>query len=116
MSSGQGQSEGSSNVEQWIDEMVERIVDRFHPLRVILFGSRGRGDAGRESDVDLLVVLAEVGDRRKTAIEIRRALARIPLAKDIIVTTPQEIRRRGDLVGSVLYPALREGRELYAAG
>ncbi len=96
-----------------ISAMKDRIVRDFHPLRIILFGSQARGTAGSGSDVDLLVVLPEVADKRKAAIEIRRALAGFPVCKDIIVTTPDEIARRGDLVGTILRPALREGRVLY---
>ena len=44
---------------------------------------------------------------------IRRALADLPVCKDIVVTTPEEIIRRGDLIGTVLRPALREGKVLY---
>jgi predicted nucleotidyltransferase len=99
--------------EMAIDVMVDRIVQRFHPLRVILFGSHARGSAVPESDVDLLVVLREVVDKRRTTVEIRRALGDLPVSKDIIVTTPDEIARRGDLVGGVLRPALREGKVLY---
>jgi predicted nucleotidyltransferase len=93
--------------------MVDRIVQRFHPLRVILFGSHARGSAVPESDVDLLVVLREVADKRRMTVEIRRVLGDLAVSKDIIVTTPEEIARRGDLVGSVLWPALREGKILY---
>lgn len=96
-----------------IQTMVDRIVQRFHPLRVILFGSHARGSALPESDVDLLVVLREVADKRRTTVEIRRALGDLPVSKDIIVTTPDEIARRGDLVGSVLRPALRDGKVVY---
>ena len=99
--------------EMVIQTMVDRIVQQFDPLRVVLFGSHARGDATAESDVDLLVVLREMSDKRRAAIEIRRALGDLPVAKDIVVTTPDEIARRGDLVGSVLRPALREGRTLY---
>ena len=37
----------------------------------------------------------------------------VPGGKDVIVTTPEEIARRGDLVGTVLPPAPREGRVVY---
>ncbi len=96
-----------------LDTMLNRIVTQFHPRRVVLFGSRARGTATAESDVDLLVVMDGVTDKRQAAIEIRRVLSDLPISKDIIVTTPEEIARRGDLPGSVLRPALREGKVLY---
>ena len=96
-----------------LSAVTEQIVNNFYPLRIVLFGSQARGDADPGSDVDLLVVLPQVTDKRKAAIEIRRALAHLPVSKDIIVTTPEEIARRGDLVGTVLRPALREGRVIY---
>lgn len=96
-----------------IADMTDRIARDFDPLRIILFGSHARGDATSDSDIDLLVVLAEAPDQRQAAIEIRRALRDIPVSKDIVVTTPDEIARRGDLIGPVLRPALREGKVLY---
>ena len=97
----------------WIPVMVERIVRDFDPRRIILFGSQARGDAVPDSDIDLLVVMDQVVDKRAVAVEIRVALADLPASKDIVVTTPREIAERGRLVGSILRPALKEGRVLY---
>lgn len=96
-----------------LDLIRERIVGGFQPLRLVLFGPRARGNAQPHSDVDLLVVLSEVTEKRAMAIQICRALRDLPVGKDIIVTTPDEIAERGQLVGSVLRPALREGRTIF---
>ncbi len=96
-----------------ITTMVERIVERFDPIRILLFGSQARGTANRHSDVDLLVVMGDGTDRRRTAIEIRRILRDMPVAKDVVVSTPEEIARRGNIIGPVLSTALREGKLLY---
>lgn len=76
-----------------ISTMTERIVRDFRPVQIILFGSHARGDHQSHSDVDLLVVFSELADKRKTAVDIRRALADLPVAKDILVTTPEELAR-----------------------
>ena len=102
--------------EEAIPIMVERIVDGFDPIWVMLFGSRARGDYTRHSDVDLLVALdgpVDPMDMRQTTVAIRRALGDLVVAKDIVVTTPDEIERRGNFAGNVLYYALREGVTLY---
>ena len=101
------------NVEELIGEMVERIVDRFHPLRIVLFGSQGRGGAGPDSDVDLLVVLPEAHDTYQATRQILKALADIPWCKDIIVISEQQVRTWGDVKNTALYSALREGQSLY---
>jgi len=103
----------ASNVDL-IREMAERIVKRFDPDRIILFGSHARGDAGPDSDVDLLVVMPLSGSRREKAIEIGVALHDIRLPKDVIVTTPEEFEWRKDTIGTIEHPAWREGRLLYA--
>ena len=96
--------------------MIDRIIRDFHPLRLVLFGSHARGDAHPESDVDLLVVLPQVTNKRQVTVAIRRALTDLPVCKDIVVTTPEELARRDALVGTVLRPALREGKVLYERG
>ena len=99
--------------ETFISIMVDRIVKGFRPLQVVLFGSHARGAATEWSDVDLLVVLPNGTDKRDSAIEIRRTLGDLPVCKDIVVATPEELARRGHMVGTLLRSALRDGKVLY---
>ena len=99
--------------EAIISTMVDRIVGRFQPSRVVLFGSQARGTAKEWSDVDLLVVMDNVPNKRRVAVEIRRSLGDLPISKDIVIATPDEITRRGHVVGTVLRAALREGTIVY---
>jgi predicted nucleotidyltransferase len=98
-----------------IEDAVQRIVNRFRPAKIILFGSYARGSAGPDSDVDLLVVMKVEGSKRRQAVEIDLALAdrRFPL--DLIVVTPEEFEKYQDTVGHIIYPAVREGKVLYDA-
>jgi len=94
--------------------MVRRIVERFHPDRVILFGSHARGTAGPDSDVDLLVVMPVSGSKREKQLEVRLAVHEFKVSKDIIVTTPEDFEWRKEIPGTVERPAAREGRVVYA--
>jgi len=96
-----------------IKEMVRRIVEHFQPEQIILFGSHARGTAGPDSDVDLLIVLRDAAHKRKKTVEIYRLLAGIGLSKDVYVATPEEIERDRNIVGTIIRPAMREGRVLY---
>lgn len=103
----------ADEVDASIQEMVRIIVERFDPERIVLFGSHARGSAGPDSDVDLLVVIPIVGSKRDVEVEIGVALHDIKLPKDIVVVTPDEARRYRDVVGTIVRPALLEGRILY---
>lgn len=103
-------------IDNQIREMVDRIAAQFHPQSIILFGSHARGDAGPDSDVDLLVIMPVTGSRREAAVKLRIALHDIPLSKDIIVTTPDAFVWRKEVVGTLECTAAREGKILYASG
>ena len=93
--------------------MVQTIVDHFAPQQVVLFGSYARGEARRDSDVDFLVVLDQVPNRRATAVQIRLALNPRTLPVDVLVATPERIATVGTVRGTVLHAALQEGVTLY---
>ena len=93
--------------------MVKRLVDRFDPEQIILFGSHARGTAGLDSDIDLLVIMPVTGSRRAKQIEMRVALHDIRLPKDIILATPEQVAQQRNIVGTIIRPALQEGKVLY---
>lgn len=101
-------------LQDQISEMVSRIVEKFQPEKIILFGSHARGNASPDSDVDLLVIMPLSGSKREKMIEIGVALHDIPLPKDIIVSTPDEFEWRKEVTGTIERPAAKEGRLLYA--
>ncbi|MCJ7778692.1 MAG: nucleotidyltransferase domain-containing protein [Sedimentisphaerales bacterium] len=101
-------------INRKINAMVRRIVERFRPAKIILFGSYAKGTARPDSDVDLLIVMPVRGSRHKKAVEIGVALHDIKVAKDVIVVTPEEFEWRKDVIGTIEWPAVREGQVLYA--
>ncbi len=98
-----------------LNEMVRRIVEVVHPLRIILFGSAARGEMGPDSDLDFLVVMPTGVHRRKVAITVYNALGGLGVPKDIIVVTEEDIQKYRDNHSLIIAPALAEGRELYHA-
>ncbi|MDO8588996.1 MAG: nucleotidyltransferase domain-containing protein [Armatimonadota bacterium] len=99
--------------ESVLNEAVQRLVGRFHPDRVILFGSQARGTADARSDVDFLVICPVRSDRRKLMVEMDRALSGLPLARDIMILTADEYERDRRIPGTVARPASLEGIVLY---
>jgi len=97
-----------------LGRMVKRLVRRFKPEQIILFGSHARGNARPDSDIDLLVVLPFNGSRREKTIELRVALHDFRVPKDIILVTPEEMAWQRDVKGTIVYPAVREGKVIYA--
>jgi predicted nucleotidyltransferase len=102
-----------AELDATLQQIVDRIVTEFSPVRIILFGSRARGTASGDSDVDLLVVTDRPGSKRQQAVAIDLALADIRVAKDVVVVGAEELARERDVVGTIAYPAWREGVVLY---
>jgi len=103
-----------NSIKEQIQYMVRRIVAEFDPDKIILFGSHARGQAGPDSDVALLVVMPVKGSKRAKQLEIRTVVRDVHVPKDIIVSRTEEFQWRKDIVGTIEYPAAREGKTLYA--
>jgi len=102
-----------TSVKAAIREMVRRIVKQFDPEKIILFGSHARGDAGPDSDVDLLIVMQVDGSKFDKIVEIGVAIDDIPIPSDVIVTTPEDFEWRSKQTGTIERPAVKEGKVVY---
>jgi predicted nucleotidyltransferase len=96
------------------EELLRAVVDYFDPQRVILFGSRARGDAGEDSDIDLLVVVDDDTPAEKLSWE---AVWRVrdghagPL--DLMACRSSTLERRARAIGSFAHTLMREGKVVY---
>lgn len=99
--------------EELIQEMVRRLGGAVHPDKIILFGSHARGEAGPESDVDVMIVAPSDLPVWKRAVPVYRALRGMPLAKDVLWRTPEEVQDRRGVQAQVISTALREGKVSY---
>jgi len=99
-----------------LDEMVRRIVDAYHPLRIYLFGSKARGDAGPDSDYDLLAIVADDAppELRKSKLAYEK-LWRVSAPADVLVCPESWFHSRARVITSLPATVLREGKLLYAA-
>jgi predicted nucleotidyltransferase len=96
-----------------IEEIVRRLVAAIDPDRIILFGSRARGDSGPDSDIDLLIIKDTVEPAYRRTIPAYRALSGLGVPKDIIWRTPAEVEDWSHVPTYVTTRALQEGRVLY---
>jgi uncharacterized protein len=94
--------------------LSRRIASEFRPARIVLFGSYAEGRATPDSDVDLLVILPHHGRTVTKSVEIRLAI-RPPFPLDLIVRTPQQVRRRLAMGDTFIRDILDHGKVLYEA-
>ena len=99
--------------QKLLTEIVRRIRAVGDPQRIVLFGSRGRGDARPDSDIDLLIIEESDLPRYKRSARYRRVLIGLFPAKDIVVWTPDEVRAWSAVKNAFVSVALREGRVLH---
>lgn len=102
------------------DALIEEIGRRLAEAtpahsKIVLFGSRGRGDEHAGSDVDVLVIEPAVSDSIQESVRLRRVLRGLGVPIDVIVVAQREADRRSSVRGTLVERALREGRVLFDA-
>jgi uncharacterized protein len=96
-----------------IEDIIVRIVETAHPEKIILFGSRARGDARPNSDFDVLVIKESSEPRYRRSVPLYVALADLPAEVEIMVYTPEEIEEWSQVPQAFVTTAVREGRTIY---
>ena len=96
-----------------LQEMTRKIVERFDPEKVILFGSHAWGAPGPDSDVDLLVVMESDERPAERSVQVRMACRPRFLPMDILVRTPAELKRRLAMGDPFVRRVVEEGEVLY---
>lgn len=104
---------GAAIDDKLIQHITDTIVRNFHPRRIILFGSRARGDAHQDSDVDLLVEMESDLPPAERAIAIDTLFGMRNWPMDLLVYTPEEMARQRERVFSIAKIAEQEGVILY---
>lgn len=101
---------------QEIQNIVDRIVAEFRPEKIILFGSHAWGKPNKDSDVDLLIVKDDpLKNTREMAIELERMLFERPVALDLLVYKPEQIKKRLLLEDPFIKKIMTQGKILYAS-
>jgi HEPN domain-containing protein len=98
--------------DEWRRLVIERL-EPFHPEKIIVFGSRARGEGRANSDLDLLVVLESVDGDGHMQMALRYALVGLPVAFDVLAISRENLARTADAVGSFVYPVVREGTVIF---
>ena len=98
-----------------LETITRTIVEKFHPRRIVLFGSRARGEGTEDSDYDVFVEMESSEIPPMRAVQIDRELGDRTWALDLIVYTPEEVERFRTWRGTILKTIESEGKVLYAA-
>lgn len=98
-----------------INKLTIYIKDLIDPEKIILFGSYAHGVPDKDSDIDILIVkeIEEEGQKRSFRRILRKNIPPLGIGKDFIIITPQELENYRDIIGTVIYPAVRQGKVLY---
>jgi predicted nucleotidyltransferase len=105
----------STRNAETIKGLTELLIEAAKPKLIIMFGSEARGDAGEDSDLDVMVVEKGVSDRAGEMVRLNRLLRSLDIAVDLLVVSAEKFNYWCDTPGNVYFEAATEGEVLYEA-
>jgi predicted nucleotidyltransferase len=98
-----------------IKRLTELLIQAAKPKRIIMFGSQARGEAGEDSDLDVMEVEEGVSDRAAEMVRLNRLLRSLDIPVDLLVVSAEKFNYWCDTPGNVYFEAATEGEVLYEA-
>ena len=97
-----------------LDQITQKLVVNLNLEQIILFGSYAYGEPTEDSDIDLLVIVAQSDEPRyRRSRQAYKALRGIGISKDILVMTRAEVKRKVSIPSSLINQVLSQGKVLY---
>lgn len=101
--------------QQTINAAVQLLVAAAHPTKIVLFGSYARNEANEDSDLDFLVIVPTLTNKRQEMVRLRQVLRPLQIPVDVLVASKLEVEEWGHLPSTALYWALTEGKVIHEA-
>lgn len=101
-----------NQIQAQIDSITSQLIQKYKPVKIILFGSGASGQMGPDSDLDFLIVKDDKKPRHDRMVEVYRLVDK-DIAADFLVYTPQELAARVKMGDPFVKSVLSEGKVLY---
>lgn len=101
------------DVQETIQDIVQKIVAGCAPKKVILFGSYAYGEPDEDSDLDFLVIMDTALPPLERYQRIRQAIGPVDISIDVFILTPEEFEETRDVIGGIAYAPAKYGRVVY---
>jgi uncharacterized protein len=103
----------SAITDDLVQSITRQIVERFHPKRIIAFGSYARGDHGPNSDLDLIVEMETDRPFYQRSVDVASIFGLRDWSMDLLVYTPEEYSEQKQIWGTLISLIEPEAKVLY---
>lgn len=104
-------------MQEVIVDVIKKEIEKkeIKVIKIILFGSRAKGNFKPDSDWDVYVIIDKditIDEKWEIILNIKRCLAKLKIPNDIIINSQREVEEKRNKVSYLTYYVLREGIEI----